>query len=148
MTTWFYPNVYKENSHTSCSQVVLILCAPWSNLIICIIVYWLFFQDNICDVIKNIEYHDIDEDEEVILEHFRLLVNLSATNVAHDEIITGTQEYFRILTQAVSRQIQVLYLKINFLVISLFFVLYNVTLSFLFCNCSITYMYYIITTDK
>lgn len=104
--------------------------------------YWLFFQGNICDVIKNIEYHDIVEDEEVILEHFRLLVNLSATNLAHDEIITGTQEYFRILTQAVSRQIQVLHMKINFVVISLFFVLYNVTLSFLFCNCSITYMYY------
>ena len=85
----------------------------------------------------------------MILEHFRLLVNLSATNVVHDEIITGTQEYFRILTQAVSRQIQVLHMKINFVVISLFFVLYNVTLSFLFCNCSITYMYYNkITTDK
>ena len=83
--------------------------------------YWLFFQGNICDVIKNIEYHDIVEDEEVILEHFRLLVNLSATNVAHDEIITGTQEYFRILTQAVSRQIQVLYMKVNFVVISVFF---------------------------
>ena len=70
----------------------------------------------------------------MILEHFRLLVNLSATNVAHDEIITGTQEYFRILTQAVSRQIQVLYM-----ILWLFhhFFLYNVSLSFLFCNCSI-----------
>lgn len=108
--------------------------------------YWLFFQGNICDVIKNIEYHDIVEDQEVILEHFRLLVNLSATNVAHDEIITGTQEYFRILTQAVSRQIQVLYMKVNFVVISVFFFLCNVlkVFLFLFCNCSmtITYMYY------
>ncbi|KAM7442551.1 Armadillo repeat containing [Porites harrisoni] len=69
-------------------------------------------KGNICDVIKNIEYHDIVEDEEVILEHFRLLVNLSATNVAHDEIITGTQEYFRILTQAVSRQIQLAVLRL------------------------------------
>ena len=125
MTTWFYPNVYKDNSHTSCSQVVLSLCTPWSNEYA--LLYWLFFQGNICDVIKNIEYHDIVEDQEVILEHFRLLVNLSATNVAHDEIITGTQEYFRILTQAVSRQIQVLYMKVNFVVIIfIIFFLYNV----------------------
>ena len=59
------------------------------------------------DVIKNLEYCDISKDEDVITEHLKLLVNLSATNIAHDEIMTGVQEYFSILSQSLSRQIQV-----------------------------------------
>ena len=52
------------------------------------------------------EYCDGDE-EEVIIEHLRLLVNLSATNIAHDEIMTGAQEFFNILSQSLSGTIQV-----------------------------------------
>lgn len=65
------------------------------------------FQDSIFDVIKYIEYCDVVDDEEVIIEHLRLLVNLSATNIAHDEIMTGAQEYFNILSQSLSGKIQV-----------------------------------------
>ncbi len=69
---------------------------------------FFFFQDSIFDVIKYIEYCDVIDDEEVIIEHVRLLVNLSATNIAHDEIMTGAQEYFNILSQSHSGKIQVL----------------------------------------
>ena len=66
-----------------------------------------FLQNSIVEVIKNLEYCDVTEDEEVVIEHLRLLVNLSATNIAHEEIMTGAQEYFNILTQSLSGQIQV-----------------------------------------
>ena len=58
-------------------------------------------------MIKNLEYCDIVEDEEVVVEHLRLLVNLSATNITHDEVMTGSQEYFNILAQSLSGKIQV-----------------------------------------
>ena len=64
------------------------------------------FQDSIFDVIKYLEYCDV-ENEEVIIEHLRLLVNLSATNIAHDEIMTGAQEFFNILSQSLSGKVQV-----------------------------------------
>ena len=65
------------------------------------------FQGSILDVIKNIEYCDILNDEAMITEHLRLLVNLSATNIAHDEIMTGLQDFFNILSQSLSGKIQV-----------------------------------------
>ena len=65
-------------------------------------------QGSILDVIKNIEYCDILNDEDMIIEHLRLLVNLSATNIAHDEIMTGLQDFFNILSQSLSGKIQVL----------------------------------------
>ena len=65
-------------------------------------------QGSILDVIKNIEYCDILNDEDMMIEHLRLLVNLSATNIAHDEIMTGLQDFFNILSQSLSGKIQVL----------------------------------------
>lgn len=66
------------------------------------------FQGSILDVIKNIEYCDVLNDEDMIIEHLRLLVNLSATNIAHDEIMTGVQDFFDILnSQSLSGKIQV-----------------------------------------
>ena len=59
------------------------------------------------DVIQNLQYCDISKDEDIVIEHLKLLVNLSATNIAHDEIMTGVQEYFSILSQSLSRQVQV-----------------------------------------
>ena len=58
-------------------------------------------------MIKNIEYCDVLSDEDMIIEHLRLLVNLSATNIAHDEIMTGVQDFFNILSQSLSGKIQV-----------------------------------------
>lgn len=58
-------------------------------------------------MIRNIEYCDVVNDEDMIVEHLRLLVNLSATNIAHDEIMTGAQEFFNILSQSLSGKIQV-----------------------------------------
>lgn len=58
-------------------------------------------------MIKNIEYCDVLNDEDMIIEHLRLLVNLSATNIAHDEIMTGVQHFFNILSQSLSGKIQV-----------------------------------------
>ena len=66
-----------------------------------------FFQGSILDVIKNVEYCDVVNDEDMIIEHLRLLVNLSATNIAHDEIMTGAQEFFNILSQSLSGKVQV-----------------------------------------
>ena len=65
------------------------------------------FQGSILDVIKNVEYCDVVNDEDMIIEHLRLLVNLSATNIAHDEIMTGAQEYFNILSLSLSEKVQV-----------------------------------------
>ena len=65
------------------------------------------FQGSILDVIKNIEYCDVLNDEDMIIEHLRLLVNLSATNIAHDEIMTGVQNFFNIFSQSPSGKIQV-----------------------------------------
>ena len=65
------------------------------------------FQGSILDVIKNVEYCDVVNDEDMIIEHLRLLVNLSATNIAHDEIMTGAQEFFNILSQSLSGKVQV-----------------------------------------
>jgi len=58
-------------------------------------------------VIKNIEYCDVLSNEDMIIEHLRLLVNLSATNIAHDEIMTGVQDFFNMLSQSLSGKIQV-----------------------------------------
>lgn len=58
-------------------------------------------------VIKTLEYCDIFNNEEFGIELLRLLVNLSATNIAHEEIMTGVAEYYSILVQTLSRQIQV-----------------------------------------
>ena len=65
------------------------------------------FQGSILDVIKIVEYCDVVYDEDMIIEHLRLLVNLSATNIAHVEIMTGAQEFFNILSQSLSGKIQV-----------------------------------------
>ena len=58
-------------------------------------------------MIKNLEYSDSCNNEEVVIELLKLLVNLSATDIAHEEIMTGVPEYFNILGQTLSRQIQV-----------------------------------------
>lgn len=76
----------------------------------CLVLYLrvtFFFQGSILDVIKNVEYCDVVNDEDMIIEHLRLLVNLSATNIAHDEIMTGAQEFFNILSQSLSGKVQV-----------------------------------------
>lgn len=79
------------------------------------VLVWLFFffQDSIFDVIRNIEYCDVVNDEDMIVEHLRLLVNLSVTNIAHDEIMTGAQEFFNILSQSLSGKIQVIELLLG-----------------------------------
>lgn len=64
-------------------------------------------------MIRNIEYCDVVNDEDMIVEHLRLLVNLSATNIAHDEIMTGAQEFFNILSQSLSGKIQVIELLLG-----------------------------------
>ncbi|XP_020628410.1 uncharacterized protein LOC110065599 isoform X2 [Orbicella faveolata] len=72
-------------------------------------------KGSILDVIKNIEYCDVLSNEDMIIEHLRLLVNLSATNIAHDEIMTGVQDFFNMLSQSLSGKIQreVLRLLVN-----------------------------------
>lgn len=64
-------------------------------------------------MIRNIEYCDVVNDEDMIVEHLRLLVNLSVTNIAHDEIMTGAQEFFNILSQSLSGKIQVIELLLG-----------------------------------
>lgn len=72
-------------------------------------------KDSVFAVIKILEYCDIFNNEEFGIELLRLLVNLSATNIAHEEIMTGVAEYYSILGQSLSRQIQqqVLRLLVN-----------------------------------
>lgn len=72
-------------------------------------------KDSVFAVIKNLEYSDSCNNEEVVIELLKLLVNLSATDIAHEEIMTGVPEYFNILGQTLSRQIQqqVLRLLVN-----------------------------------
>ena len=84
------------------------VCLQVCLLINCLLTGALFFfQDSIFEIIKNLEYCDVIDDEEVITEHLRLLVNLSATNIAHDEIMTGVQAFFDILSHSHSEKIQV-----------------------------------------
>ncbi|XP_074608638.1 armadillo repeat-containing protein 10-like isoform X3 [Acropora palmata] len=72
-------------------------------------------KDSVFAIIKILEYCDIFNNEEFGIELLRLLVNLSATNIAHEEIMTGVAEYYSILGQSLSRQIQqqVLRLLVN-----------------------------------
>ncbi|XP_068714483.1 armadillo repeat-containing protein 10-like isoform X3 [Montipora foliosa] len=72
-------------------------------------------KDSVFAVIKNLEYSDSCNNEEVVIELLKLLVNLSATDIAHEEIMTGVPEYFNILGQTLSRQIQPLLILRTFM---------------------------------
>ena len=63
-------------------------------------------QDSVFEIIKNLEYCDVLDDD-VITEHLKLMVNLSVTNTAHEEIMTGAQAFFDILCRSHSEKIQV-----------------------------------------
>ena len=97
---WFYDTQLKT-MHSIDARTIMTKCS--------VLYLWVtfFFQDSILDVIKNVEYCDVVNDEDMIIEHLRLLVNLSATNIAHDEIMTGAQEFFNILSQSLSGKVQV-----------------------------------------
>ena len=65
------------------------------------------FQDCISFVLGNLEYHDGAKDEDIVLEHLKLLVNLSTTNVAHGEIMKGAKNIFNLLSHSLSGNIEV-----------------------------------------
>lgn len=73
------------------------------------------FSDSVFEIIKNLEYCDVIDDEDAITEHLKLIVNLSATNIAHEEVMTGAQVFFDILCHSHSEKIQkeVLRLLVN-----------------------------------
>ena len=64
-------------------------------------------QESVFEIIKNLEYCDVLDDDDVITEHLKLMVNLSVTNTAHEEIMTGAQAFFDILCRSHSEKIQV-----------------------------------------
>lgn len=72
-------------------------------------------KDSVFEIIKNLEYCDVIDDEDAITEHLKLIVNLSATNIAHEEVMTGAQAFFDILCHSHSEKIQkeVLRLLVN-----------------------------------